>query len=292
MKAGKTNAAIKLLTANMEGGVLPLNEETMTLLQEKHPEPSELSQDALVDIIPDEIHPVVFDVINGDSVRKAMIATKGGAGPSGLDADGWRHLLLSKNFKEANAELREQLAISTKKLATEKIDIEVKNGHPTSNLEAYLACRLVPLDKCPGLRPIGIGEVLRRVLGKVFMSVVKEDVQEVAGSIQVCAGQPGGCEAAIHAMKERFDEEDTDAVLLMDAANAFNSMNRITMLENIRRICPIVYIYAYNCYSVHARLFISGGKEIRSKEGTTQGDPPAMLWPRFNVVALVAQLDR
>ena len=100
------------------------------------------------------------------------------------------------------------------------------------------------------------------------MSVVKEDVQEVAGSIQVCAGQPGGCEAAIHAMKERFDEEDTDAVLLMDAANTFNSMNRITMLENIRRICPIVYIYAYNCYSVHARLFIAGGKEIRSKEGT------------------------
>ena len=105
--------------------------------------------------------------------------------------------MVKKKFKEANEELREQLAICTKKLATEKMEIFTRNEHPTSNIEAYLACRLVPLDKSPGLRPIGIGEVLRRIVGKVFMSVVKDDFQEVAGPMQVCAGQPGGCEAAI-----------------------------------------------------------------------------------------------
>ncbi len=68
------------------------------------------------------------------------------------------------------------------------VDIFVKNDHPTSNLEAYLSCRMVPLDKNPGLRPIGVAEVLRRVMGKVFMSVVKNNVQEVAGPMQVCAG--------------------------------------------------------------------------------------------------------
>ena len=36
MKSGK-NVAIKLLTSNMEGGILPLNDETMTLLAAKHP---------------------------------------------------------------------------------------------------------------------------------------------------------------------------------------------------------------------------------------------------------------
>ena len=102
MKAGKLSAATKLLTANMQGGVLPLNEETMKLLELKHPVPAQISPDALSNTIPDEVHPVIFEGIDGESIRKAMMNTKGGAGPSGMDADGWRYLILSKNFKEAN----------------------------------------------------------------------------------------------------------------------------------------------------------------------------------------------
>ena len=75
-----------------------------------------------------------------------------------------------------------------------------------------------------------------------------------------------------------FEEEDCDAVLLVDAANAFNSINRCAMLENILRLCPIAYIYAYNCYAPHDRLFVVGGKELKSKEGTTQGDPVSMAF--------------
>ena len=137
---------------------------------------------------------------------------------------------------------------------------------------------LFSLDKSPGVRPIGVDEVLRRIVGKVVMKVIKGDIQESVGSLQVCAGQAGGCEAAIHAMHNIFENEATDAVLLIDAANAFNSINRAVMLENISRICPIVYTYAYNCYAVHARLFVLGGGELRSKEGTTQGDPPSMAF--------------
>ena len=276
MKAGKVRAAVNLLTANMEGGVLPLNEETMKLLQKKHPEPANICPEAVVNDLPDETHPVIFSTIDGEEIRKAAIKTKGSAGPSGLDADGWRHLLLSKNFRDDNEQLRNALALATRKLATQKEAIRIEKNHPTSNLEAYLACRLVPLDKSPGLRPVGIGEVLRRVMGKTVMSVVKQDVQETTGSIQVCAGQPGGCEAAIHAMKDLFDDDETEIVLLMDASNAFNSINRATMLENVRRLCPAIYIYAYNCYSIHARLFVVGGKQLYSQEGTTQGDPTAM----------------
>ena len=94
------------------------------------------------------------------------------------------------------------------------------------------------------------------------MAVAKEDVQTSAGSLQVCAGQAGGCEAAIHGMRTVFEDE-TDAILLIDAANAFNSINRDAMLKNIARICPIAYVYAYNCYSIHARLFVLGGAELK-----------------------------
>ena len=287
MKNGKLNAAVKLLTNSMEGGILPLDEETMTLLQAKHPEPADFREEAVVDIEPVASHPVVFEEVNAEAVRTAALKTKGGAGPSGLDADGWRHILASRNFGNASEELRSEFANAIKKLCTEKVDIITENGYATSDIEALLSCRLIPLDKCPGLRPIGIGEVLRRIAGKVFMTVVKGDVQDSVGSLQVCAGQAGGCEAAIHAMRTLYENEETDAVLLIDAANAFNSINRTAMLKNIERICPAAYLYAYNCYAAHARLFVLGGQEIRSMEGTTQGDPPSMAFYAIGLLPLI-----
>ena len=77
-------------------------------------------------------------------------------------------------------------------------------------------------------------------------------------------------------MKEIFEEEETDAVLFVDASNAFNSINRKAMLHNIQYLCPSMATYVKNCYGKPSRLFVAGGKEIESAEGSTQGDPTAM----------------
>ena len=217
--------------------------------------------------------------------------TQGGSGPSGLDADGWRHILISRNYGSCSVELRSEFALMIKQICIEKVELFKSGDRMTSSLEAFLACRLLPLDKNPGLRPIGVGEVLRRIAGKVIMNVIKGDIQEAAGSIQVCAGQPGGCEAAIHAMRSIYEDTETDAVLLIDAANAFNAINRKAMLENIRRLCPIAYVYAYNCYAAQARLFVIGGKEIASKEGTTQGDPPSMAFYAIGLTPMLSKIS-
>ena len=65
---------------------------------------------------------------------------------------------------------------------------------------------------------------------------------------------------------------DTDAVLLIDAENAFNSINHKVMLHNLKFICSIIATYIINCYATPSRLFIAGRVEILSSEGTTQGD--------------------
>ena len=39
-------------------------------------------------------------------------------------------------------------------------------------------------------------------------------------------------------MKDIFEEEETDGLLLVDASNAFNSLNREALLHNIKYICP------------------------------------------------------
>ena len=40
------------------------------------------------------------------------------------------------------------------------------------------------------------------------MTVCRHDVQEAAVSLQVCAGQSGGCEAAVHAMRNIFEDDN------------------------------------------------------------------------------------
>ena len=156
-----------------------------------------------------------------------------------------------------------------------------------NSLEALMASRLVPLDKNLGLRPVGVGEVLRRIAGKIVMSIMREDVVNASSKAQMC-GRKAGSEAAIHAMKELFEREQSEAVLLVDAANAFNSVNRQVLLHNISISCPSIATFVKNCYQTAARLFVIGGQELRSREGTTQGDPLGMA---FYAIAISPLLD-
>ena len=121
------------------------------------------------------------------------------------------------------------------------------------------------------MRPIGVGEVIRRVIAKCVTGVTKRDIIGASG-----AGLKSGAEAAIHAMHGIFDADNTDAVLLIDASDAFNSLNRASALHNVAALCPILGTYATNTYRAPARLFVTGGKELKCTEGTTQGDPLAM----------------
>ena len=203
MQKGNINGAIKVLTNNMAGGVLPLNEETLTALKQKHPEASGVVEETLLQGPIKPIHPIVFDIIDENLILKAAKATKGGAGPSGMDADGWRKVLVSRVYGDAGKDLRRAYAKFVKVLCVKEIE--------DASLEAYLGCRLVPLNKNPGLRPIGVGEVLRRIAGKVVMFAAKKDVMESCCDVQMCSGHEAGCEAAIHAMKSIFEGEEAES---------------------------------------------------------------------------------
>ena len=91
------------------------------------------------------------------------------------------------------------------------------------------------------------------------MMISKQDVMKVAVSLQVFAGQEAGAEAARHVVHDIFKNHTTEAVLLIDAENAFNTINRKAMLHNISFICPIISTYISNCYSTPAHLFIIEG---------------------------------
>ena len=44
-----------------------------------------------------------------------------------------------------------------------------------------ITIHLIPRDKYPGIRPIGIGETLREVVGKAICLAAKSDAEKICG---------------------------------------------------------------------------------------------------------------
>jgi len=79
-------------------------------------------------------------------------------------------------------------------------------------------------------------------------------------------------------------------VLLVDASNAFNSLNQRASLHNIHFTCPLLTITLTNVYREASCLFIDG-ECILSEEGTTLGDPLAMAMYVLSTVPLINKLE-
>ena len=292
MFQGKTGAALDLLSHKGTGGVLHVNDpatkddptspSVLEVLKTKHPAAQPASAEALLSNCQDPpiAHPVIFDQIDASSIRSAALSTTGAAGPSGLDAHCWRRLCTS--FHAASRDLCHALALFAKRLSTTLVD--------PKGLSCFLGCRLIALDKRPGVRPIGVCETVRRIVAKAILYVTKQDIQEAAGSRQLCGGQIAGIEAAVHSVQREFRSEDVEAVLLVDASNAFNSLNREAALHNVQYICPSLATALINTYRAPTELFVDG-ITLSSEEGTTQGDPFAMPFYALATVPLIRCLD-
>ena len=105
------------------------------------------------------------------------------------------------------------------------------------------------MDKSSGIRPIGVGEVLRCIIGKAILTGLKLDILNVTGYQQICAGLESGCEVAVHAVVNHFEEDTTHGFIKIDASNVFNSINRTLILHNINIVCPEIATYINNCLS-------------------------------------------
>ena len=291
MFQGKTHAALQLLTDMGKGGILHLHDtinngdsEQITVkdvLKSEHPLGQAATPDSTYQGMPPDVHPVIFDPIDASMVRSIALSTRGAAGPSGLDAYTWRRMCTS--YKTASCALCQSLALTAKRLCTTPTDPRC--------VSPLLACRLIALDKNPGVRPIGIGETPRRIIAKALLAVTRNDILETVGSSQLCAGQIAGAESAVQAVRECFQLEGTEAVLLVDASNAFNSLNRNVALHNIQFECPAISTFLINTYREPSELFIDG-EVIYSQEGTTQGDPMAMPMYAVATFPLIKRLPK
>ena len=162
-----------------------------------------------------------------------------------MDAYGWRWICTCS--QHASNDLCHALALMARRISSTMVDPQ--------GLSAFTACRLITLDKNPGVHPI---ETARRIISKAILHITRGNIQQVAGSTQLCAGQIAGIEAAIHATRLTFSADTTEGALLVDTSNAFNSLNRQVVLHNIERLYPALSTVLTNTYHDPAHLFVDG----------------------------------
>lgn len=77
--------------------------------------------------------------------------------------------MLSKSFGESSIDFCSILANLTK-------TIQIKMYPLNSSSITCVSSYSIPLNKNPGLRPIGVSENLRRIIGKVVVSALKAEL--------------------------------------------------------------------------------------------------------------------
>lgn len=104
-----------------------------------------------------------------------------------------------------------------------------------------------PLNKKNGgIRPIAVGDTIRRLTSRLCCSAIQAFLPEVfLPEGQVGVGIRGGLEAAIHATRLYIQEHELDedlCLLKVDFTNAFNECDRNTFLQRLHRELPELYI--------------------------------------------------
>ena len=91
-------------------------------------------------------------------------------------------------------------------------------------------------------------------------------------------------------MTHIYAREETEAMIFVDAFNAFNRLKRQLTLRNTQAICLTLCRILVNTYRNESLLFVDG-QCLLSKEGTTQGDPLAKAMYAASTQPLIYRLD-
>ena len=259
-REGLLGKACQALTS---AGIAPNNNETWELIQSKHPKgPPPIPPAPSTPPIP-----ILSKDFNTAMVLRSFPKSTA-CGPSGLRI---QHLL-------DTAEVPLQFPISSSLrdivnlLASGKVPVSVSRHLAGGSLTALVKGKPgLP----PDIRPIAVGEALRRLTGKCLCAVLKSKASEFFAPFQFGVACPAGAEKVIHGLRhcieEHWEEEDF-VVLKIDMCNAFNLVSRQALLDECAFHFPDLLPWASWCYGQQPLLQHPLGT-VTSEVGVQQGDP-------------------
>ncbi|XP_062519145.1 uncharacterized protein LOC134194239 [Corticium candelabrum] len=163
------------------------------------------------------------------------------------------------------------------------------SGRLDRNISPFLSgAPLTALQKkAGGIRPIAVGEVLRRLASRLCCSAIKPRLPDVFLPYgQVGVGIRGGLEASVHSLRSYIEENSARHDLCcfkLDMKNAFNECHRNSFLKRLGSEFPELVAWVQWCYHCAAELRF-GYHHLTSTAGVQQGDPLGPLL--FSLVVL------
>ena len=105
------------------------------------------------------------------------------------------------------------------------------------------------------IRPIAVGDVLRRLTGKVLLKKYENAAREILAPEQIGIALPGATESFIHAVRAwARSRSNGEALLKIDFKNAFNSLSRKFMLLAVKEFMPDLLPFSMFFYADHTTL--------------------------------------
>jgi hypothetical protein len=251
----------KAVAALLSLGMSEVSEKSIKEMRSKHPEAAAPSRPE-----GESPPPVRFDE---ETVHKKVdsFPTGSAAGASGTRPQFLKDMMACPNKATGEDALK----------ALTKLTNHLVAGLAPREVAPYIAgAPLMALNKPDGgLRPIAIGETIRRLVSKCCCDSTADEAKLVFGALQVGVSTQGGGEAAIHAVRRLVEEIGSNPekiMLKVDFSNAFNMVDRTEMLKQTFLKVPSIYRWTEFCYAQPAHLFF-GDSLLASMAGVQQGDP-------------------
>ena len=254
----------------------PPDDDTFDKLLRLHPQP-ELTP--LAGTVPTPI----IRFTDPEVTRALGNFAKGSApGPTGLSIDHLRELC-----RLPGIELIPHL--------TQVCSLIASGRFPASIRPLLFGARLTALQKKDnGIRPVAVGETLRRLTAKILVHQTAPSLGEdlLSRSSQVGVSVPFGAEAMFmvaHTKARQLvdDVRMTSSMVTLDFSNAFNSVTRPAVWKAVLAHAPALASYTHAAYSAPSPLYFAS-RTIPSATGVHQGDPLGPLLFSLALSDLVA----
>jgi len=251
-----------------------VDDRVLAQLQERHPRARAPPRLPPASNAPPAPEPTATTLTAADILEALRRSNRGAA----QDMFGWR----AEHVQLLPPETKQRLADLLARVADRPADFVPQELRP------FLAgARLIALPKPGGssVRPIAIGCQLRRLIAKALAMALRRPIDAALQPLQLGLSCDGaGTEIAIHLVRlARATREPGTVFAELDATNAFNAVDRSTVMAQVERIAPALLSWTTFCYAQPSVLLVqhANGQTLRisSERGVQQGDPlgPALF---------------
>ena len=241
-----------------EDAIADITPNTLSALLQKHPRPH---PDSSLPSPPIPISYIPFSEILEDEILSSIRSF-----PGGPDRIRPQHLL---DLTSALAELSGGVLLQS---FTNFTNLVLRGEVPQSVKPIFFGANLIHFrKKDSGIRPIAVGQTLRRLVAKCISSRVTHSIRSELAPLQLGCGVSLGCEASAHATCLYLQSMPSNHLLVkLDFRNAFNFVND-----------------AYE----HPSFLLCGDLTLESTEGLQQSDPLCPLLFFLTIQLLLMKLQ-